>query len=778
MKFCGLLVAGVVGVASSHAMGQCTGAFLTGDQVPGVSSPGTVGTVRAALEWDFDGAGPEQSKLIVGGLFANAGGLPAPNLAVWDGSLWSPFGAGANGAVRRLIVHNGQILAAGDFTSIGGIAAPGGLASFDGTVWHAVATPGGAPTQIASVDGVLYASGPFTFNATPGNYVASFDGNAWTKLGGNFDGPINDLTFYQGQLLAAGGFSMAGPDLARCIAAWDGSHWSTFHGGASDVVNCMKVFGAGGTNLYVGGVFTGVGSPVVSASRVAKWNGAGWSSAVSSSVFAEVQAIGGTDTLLVAGGVKPLGSHTLTYATLVGSGMPASSAALTGNFDNDIFWIGSYQGRLHMAGTYQSAATLSGDIKHFSISRVIGEKWHALTGGLNGRIKSLAVHQGQLFGAGDFTRWKDTPVHGIVTWNGTDWVQFNTNFPSSMLEATPELLKSWQNRLYVYGPSANALESFWNGSAWVSWENGVANPLSFVEFVGNRLMCGYIAGWRQATLPPDPYGSAFNSTVWSSIQSGSGYIVGGNFTTANGSPALRVVFSNGSVWTPMGAGFVGTVYKLLSVGGVPHAFGAMSASGATALHGAARWNGTTWEPLGSAPFQTPSVDVRDAVDTSNGIMAVGNFATSDPTLGLMRFDGSNWSSLGGLTAEGIFDIAGGGSIAQLGNELWITGQFSLAGGAPSYQLARYRLGSAPQIAQGPTDAAVNRGEGAGFAVALQEGDSGAAHYQWRHDGAPMGAPISRPSSSAPSPTPTAGCTTAWCRTGAARPRQLPDASPC
>ncbi|MFH1844271.1 MAG: FlgD immunoglobulin-like domain containing protein [bacterium] len=64
-------------------------------------------------------------ELFVGGDFAEAGGLPVTDLAVWNGSAWSEFAGGVTGGasyscVHDLMVHEGDLYVAGHFTSAGG----------------------------------------------------------------------------------------------------------------------------------------------------------------------------------------------------------------------------------------------------------------------------------------------------------------------------------------------------------------------------------------------------------------------------------------------------------------------------------------------------------------------------------------------------------------------------------------------------------------------------------------------------------------------------------
>jgi len=65
--------------------------------------------------------------LLVGGTFASIDGVPANNLAIWDGSSWSSFGGGVSGTNVRVTefaaLQNGDIVVGGEFSSAGGVAA-------------------------------------------------------------------------------------------------------------------------------------------------------------------------------------------------------------------------------------------------------------------------------------------------------------------------------------------------------------------------------------------------------------------------------------------------------------------------------------------------------------------------------------------------------------------------------------------------------------------------------------------------------------------------------
>ena len=61
--------------------------------------------------------------LIAGGDLTTAGGVAAKSIAVWDGTSWSPLAAGTDGPVQALAVYKDNLVAGGEFKSAGGVAA-------------------------------------------------------------------------------------------------------------------------------------------------------------------------------------------------------------------------------------------------------------------------------------------------------------------------------------------------------------------------------------------------------------------------------------------------------------------------------------------------------------------------------------------------------------------------------------------------------------------------------------------------------------------------------
>jgi hypothetical protein len=259
------------------------------------------------------------SDLYAGGTFTNAGGIPAINIAKWDGSAWSALGSGIGGSplgwyyssVNALAVSGTNLYAGGDFSNAGGVSATF-IAKWDGSAWSALGSGVVCPVFALAVSGTDLYAGSWT-EGTGVNPIAKWNGSAWSALGSGMDGQVNALAVSGTNLYAGGGFTTAGGVTANCIAKWDGSAWSALGSGVGGFDGVVGPLAVSGTDLYAGGGFTAAGG--VTAKYIAKWNGSAWSTLGSGmNWFVSALAVIGTD--LYAGG----------YSTTV-SGVAAANIA-------------------------------------------------------------------------------------------------------------------------------------------------------------------------------------------------------------------------------------------------------------------------------------------------------------------------------------------------------------------------------------------------------------------------------------------------------------------
>jgi trimeric autotransporter adhesin len=467
---------------------------------------------------------------VVCGLSAPSMGGSGVFLTRWTGTAWVPFGAPDDEvtALRRL--PNGDLLAFGRFTTIGGIAA-GGVARWNGTAWSTfpqppllavgdvVVQPNGdllatsrqGPNLLARFDGLTwttlastqsYWGQAYTVVQTAQNELvlggdlgwmaginvsrlARSSGGAWTAvMGGNDGTPDLIVPTPSGGVLVAGDFTYFGGIVARRVVHFDGSQWRALGGGVQGPVRAMLELPNG--DVLVGGSFSSAGG--VPVSNLARWNGTTWS------------AFGALNGPVHALARLPNGD------LVVGGAFSAVSGVPTAN-----------------------------------IARWNGTSWLPLGPGLDARCDALLVlRDGRLLACGNFLFTGGQLTRRPVVWNGTSWSGFGMGMPfapnaNSFLAELPDgqIVVGAQSEF----PSA-AIIARWNGSAWSSlgtnWVRGLA-----VAPNGDLL-----ASRDDSWLGPSV--DRWNGSAWTRWIETSGYQIrtiamtsGGNLLLASGLPRVE-----------------------------------------------------------------------------------------------------------------------------------------------------------------------------------------------------------------------------------------------
>ena len=371
--------------------------------------------------------------LYVGGSFDTAGWVAATNIAKWNGSTWSALRSGVdnnNGSVSALAVSGTNLYAGGGFSQAGGVQA-NCIAKWNGNAWSALG-PGvmscgstslgsGILTMVMSGTN-LYAGGTMTVaGALPANFIAKWDGSAWSALGSGMSYPVTALAV-SGTDLYAGALSLGtGGVTANGIAKWNGSAWSALGsgmggGGSGGDVYALAVVGS---NLYAGGGFGLAGG--VPANAIAKWDGNTWSAlgsgmgGVGYPYAPSVSALAASGTNLYAGG----------YFTTAG-GVPANFiarwdgsawSALSSGMNGPVYALAVSGADLYAGGNF----TMAGGMPANYIAKWNGSTWSALGLGMNTNVQALLVNGGDLYAGGFFTTAGGVPANYIAKWDGSAW---------------------------------------------------------------------------------------------------------------------------------------------------------------------------------------------------------------------------------------------------------------------------------------------------------------------------------------------------------------------
>jgi len=638
-----------------------------------INAPGSSWAPGYALRGHDDGSGPA---LYVGGQFAAIDGVAAQNLARWDGAGWSAVGGFNSGVVccfAEFDSGSGPQLYVGGYAGAASGVGRQGIARWDGSAWSdvGVGLPSNGVVNNMTVfdDGTgpaLYLGGSFTsIDGVAVDHIARWDGQAWSSVGGGVSGTVNSLIVHDDgsgpALFVCGSFLLANGAPATRVAKWDGQTWSALGAGFTRTAVTLGSYDDGsGNRLYIGlDVREG-------ATSLHTWDGAVWTPApgaidgVNSGVGAlQVHDDGAGSRLFVGGWYSEInGIYTGPLMTLDANGW--LSVDIVGR-DREVSALAVED----LGGGPQLLAGASADIVDFVPLRGAGAwdgaQWSDVGGPFNGEPKVFATYDDgsgpAVYVGGAFTEINGVPANHIAKWNGSSWTPLGSGVDGVVRAlavydagAGPQLFAGGGFTV-AGGLPANRIAS-WDGVSWA--------PLGAGASALVRTLCVYDSG------------------------SGPELIVGGDFSSAGGMTVGRIAKWGPSGWSKLLSGLSSAVRSLAvfdaGAGEELYACGNFVAGGGvgTLLY-IARWNGTTWNPVGGG-LNSPGHVLTVFDDGSGEALYVGGEFTQAggvPTGAVARWNGSSWSGLDSSFVVGTTEVTAlQGFTDASGPALYIGGTFT------------------------------------------------------------------------------------------------------
>lgn len=676
---------------SVAARAQCTHPAL-----PALGFAGADGPITAMAMWDPDGPGPTDALAVLAGSLSVAGNLdlgPNPNLrprivgvdmnTETTVPISNALFEGAPGSGQPLInafaaLPNGRLVVGGRFGSVGGVPAAN-IAVWDGIAWNSLGGgPGGPVSKLAvGANGDLWVAGSFSLSSGGvANGLARWAGGSWSQIGGL--GPFDSVGALAplpgGGMLVGGRFAAIGGIAAANIARFDGVNWTALGSGSSTAISALVVLPNGDVVASTGYLVSGTQNLVA---EVARFDGASWSpvgTAIPDWRILDLALLPNGD--IAACGMPP-------PPPFAGSGIAAMRfdgfawTSMGVGFGNGISrysmagMVVGPAGNILGAGAFLEADGLG----MRNVGAWSGTIWRPLRQSPQLVISDLArLLDGRTLAAGSFGRMSPSFSRGIAAFDGATWQpvagpglppvclavavdgrlaavltdgavtlddgsgwQFLTapqNAPASALAFAPsgELLVGGEFTI-VGGQPANHLAA-WNGSAWQSFGAGPPSPVrALVALPTGRIAVGCadrrVRQWDGATWSP-PLGPPCTGNIDAlSFLANGELVVGGEFQSAGGVQASYVARWNGTVWQAMGAGLPQPVRRF---GRLPT--GELLAVGGDNTSGyVSRWNGVAWTQLASCRGYVAGVVAHDdgVVDYGGAFVAasgagVGYFA--------------------------------------------------------------------------------------------------------------------------------------------------------
>jgi len=648
---------------------------------PGFGLPSLHEYAGAAIEY--------HGELVVSGWLRSAGQYRVNGIARWTTNGWQPLGDGIVPGFA-LAVWNDRLYA-GDWI--------GGISAWDGQTWTRVPQAPLDRLQALLVhDGALVAAGGYSGRGR----IARFDGQAWQFVGGEFDTYVDAIGSYRGELIAGGSFrSYAG---APCgyVARWDGTTWVSLGSGIdpTDYAGVKAIEEYGG-RLIVGGWFSSCGA--VATPGLASWDGSAWSA------LPGVAAAYVNDLLVMDGKLHVAGSFVGDFSSVASWDGTTWAGQGLGQW---VLGLASFNGRLAAVGGFDQAGCPNPK-RLLGVATLGPEGWDGLErwdGSMHGLamnagaadVASAVLYRGDLVVAGMIRLAGDPPgwktLSNLARWDGQGWqpVGDGVTCPSMVDVVGDDLIAAgWLSGWSAEGAIVGVAR--WDGTAWYPMGRGLVGMVWAVAGFEGRVYAGgefTIAATNQTTtlamfdgvewseVPAAPNSARWNTPRVRSLEVKDGLLyVGGNFEGSQNVASSGVVAWDGRHWSAVGTGVQGgEVEDLETYRGELYAAGMISRDGMS-YEGLLRWNGSTWSSMGLENCQVLALGLY-----GNKLVVGGNAGTDrfvPGSIGIVSWDGQRW---------GGFGTGMNGSVRamrQMGGDLFVAGSFSYAGDQPSFGIARW-----------------------------------------------------------------------------------------
>jgi N-acetylneuraminic acid mutarotase len=394
------------------------------------------------------------------------------------------------------------------------------------------------------------------------------------------------------------------------------------------------------------------------------------------------------------------------------------------------------QGNVYVGGSFIVVGGISTPVNNIARFNTQTNTWSSLgtgsSNGVNNDVTALAVVGNEVYVGGSFTSAGGVSANRVARFNTltNTWSTLGTGSSNGVNDVVAALAVVGNevvvggtftsaggvsaNRVARFNTQTNTWSSLGTGSS-----NGVNDVVAAQAVVGNEVVVGGTftsAGGVSANRV-----ARFNTqtNTWSSLGTGSSngvsgiglvyvyalavvgneVVVGGTFTSAGGVSANRVARFNTltNTWSSLGmfsSNGVGDIVRALAVVGNEVVVGGrFTSAGGVSANRVARFNTltNTWSSLGTGSSNGVSGNVYALAVVGNEVFVGGLFTSaggvSANSVARFNTQTNTWSSLGMFSSNGVNDVVA--ALAVVGNEVVVGGYFTEAGGVSANRVARF-----------------------------------------------------------------------------------------
>lgn len=359
--------------------------------------------------------------------------------------------------------------------------------------------------------------------------------------------------------------------------------------------------------------------------------------------------------------------------TVLTAGLFLSPLAAVAQSGADRFWhpVPGFEGQsgfvdalvsvgdaLYVGGNFNEI----GGRRVLNCARLEGGAWESVGGAVGtpmmGVVHSVLVVGDKIYVAGMFDQLSAIfPASNIAVWDGRNW----DTMAGGTDRAVRNVVRAPNGDIYIAGEftTAGGVQARgiarWDGTSWHALGLGVNNHVMAIAFKGGLIYAG------------------------------------GIFSMAGSKRVGSIAAFDGNEWWELGTGVQGPVTALAFKGDALYVGGGFREAGGVSVSGFAVWSGGRFRSVGGG-LSGSGVPIVRKIYVENGDVYIGgtfDYAGDVLVNNIAKWDGTDWYALGsGVVDEGKRTTTVK-NITRHGDDLYVSGNFTTAGGKMSYLIARW-----------------------------------------------------------------------------------------
>jgi hypothetical protein len=290
----------------------------------------------------------------------------------------------------------------------------------------------------------------------------------------------------------------------------------------------------------------------------------------------------------------------------------------------------------------------------------------------------------------DFENIIDAPGNNSTSISGIVWSEIDPPLYSSWQEDINDMININDEYMLLAQSNFSIFCRKYNGNSYTSFpqsNSDFGSPYSYISKFQESNGKIYAIGQLGTTRVLELENSNEFSSLWTSSSSSAfsaAYYNGNPFVASLDAPYLSW-FRNVFGWEAFVNEITGFITQITTFNNELYVSGTLSSINGIAVNGIAKWNGTSWEPVGNLTGGS----IQKMIQYQNSLVAIGSFTSN--SIGntdcrfIAQWNGTSWEPFnnglsGGTTAYN--------AIAK-DNELFIVGDFSGASGISAQNVIKW-----------------------------------------------------------------------------------------